>query len=109
MKRSYKPEIFKGIITVTTAVVFMLFYVVMKLRIDYMLKEISQLNQFKIQLNNRQVNLLVEMQELSSEQRIKSIAMEELGLVRRALPAEVIEIDTEFIREIKEELESNYE
>lgn len=109
MKKSYKSEILKGVIAVSTLALLMLFYVGIKLRIDYMFKEIEQLSQIKEQLINKQLSLTVELQELSSEQRIKELAMTELGLVSRGNPKETIEINLEFIKEKKEELESKYE
>jgi cell division protein FtsL len=109
MKKSYKPEILKGVLAVSTLALLMLFYVGIKLRIDYMFKEIEQLSQIKAQLNNKQLSLIVELQELSSEQRIKEIAMVELGLVSRGTSKEIIEINLEYIKEKKEELESEYE
>ncbi len=109
MKRSYKPEIFKGVFIVTTLVLLILFYVTIKLRIDFMFKEIGEINAVKGQLKNKQIKLKVELQELASEHRIRTIAIEDLGMVKRSEPDKIIYIDSELIKDIKENTESENE
>lgn len=52
---------------------------------------------------------LVEVQQLSSEERIVKIAVDSLGLIRSLKPFETITVSKREIRQIKEIVEKSYE
>ncbi len=71
------------LVTFVTAILLLLGYVGLKLRIDSMKKEIVMTNEQIKQLENQQTKLLADAQFLSSEERIVPIAMAELQLERK--------------------------
>jgi len=71
------------LVTFVTAILLLLGYVGLKLRIDSMKKEIVMTNEQIKQLENQQTKLLADAQFLSSEERIVPIAMTELQLERK--------------------------
>ncbi|MFC2134517.1 hypothetical protein ACFLTH_07865 [Bacteroidota bacterium] len=52
---------------------------------------------------------LVEVQQLSSEERIVKIAEDSLGLIRSLKPFEVISVNESQVKQIKEIVDKNYE
>lgn len=66
-----------------TAILLLLGYVGLKLRIDFMKKEIVITNEQIKQLENQQTKLLADAQFLSSEERIVPIAITELQLEKK--------------------------
>jgi len=67
-----------------TSILLLLGYVGLKLRIDFMKKEIVMTNEQIKQLENQQTKLLADAQFLSSEERIVPIAMAELQLEKKS-------------------------
>lgn len=61
------------------------------------------------QVKNWKVNLIARDQALSSEERIVSIARNELGMVRRTGPQLVVKVSKEKIEEIAGALKVKYE
>jgi cell division protein FtsL len=109
MKKSYKPIIVKYVLFIGTMILFILIYVGLKLKIDFMLKEIVALNQDKKAENNLNLNLYVEYQDLTSEERIRSIAINELGMVAGYVPYSTIEINKEKIKKADLTIRKKYE
>lgn len=109
MKKSYKPVIVKYIMFIGTMILFILVYVGLKLKIDFMLKEIIALNQNKKIEDNLNLNLYVQYQELSSEERIRSIAVNELGMAAGYIPFSTIEINKEEIERVELTISKKYE
>jgi len=72
------------LIIFVTAILLLLGYVGLKLRIDYMKKEIVMTNEHIKQLQNQQTKLLADAQFLSSEERIVPIAIVELQLEKKS-------------------------
>lgn len=82
----------------------------------YFLYDIKAMNRQKHELEelltekiNRLEMKLVEVQRLSAEDRIVSIAKEELGLIRAVQPFEKLIIDKNQIEQIKKIVDSRYE
>jgi len=109
MKKSYKTVIVKYVMFIGTMILFILIYVGLKLKIDFMLKEIAALNQDKKAENNLNLNLYVEYQELTSEERIRSIAINEQGMVAGYVPFSTIEINKEEIKSVDLLVRKKYE
>lgn len=74
-----------------------------------LLRERSKLNDALIEQQSRINAEVVELQKLSSEERILRIAKNELGLKKRELEPRKISIDQNHISNIKEIVESKYE
>ncbi|MCK9210797.1 MAG: hypothetical protein M0P61_08195 [Ignavibacteriaceae bacterium] len=72
------------LIIFVTAILLLLGYVGLKLRIDYMKKEIVMTNEQIKQLQNQQTKLFADAQFLSSEERIVPIAIAELQLEKKS-------------------------
>lgn len=72
------------LVTFVTAILLLLGYVGLKLRIDSMKKEIVMTNEQIKQLENQQTKLLADAQFLSSEERIVPIAITELQLEKKS-------------------------
>ncbi|MDP2301519.1 MAG: hypothetical protein Q8N03_03720 [Ignavibacteria bacterium] len=102
MKTNYKNTLAYFVLTAITLVVFVLGYVGLKLQIDFMQKQIVKLNEYKIVVENDRLSLIAQYQILSSEERIKQIASEELGLTNQNMFLGNLEISKERISEIEE-------
>jgi cell division protein FtsL len=84
MIRKNDHQLLHVLIIFVTAILLLLGYVGLKLRIDYMKKEIVMTNELIKQLQNQQTKLLADAQFLSSEERIVPIAIEELQLEKKS-------------------------
>jgi len=72
------------LITFVTAILLLLAYVGLKLRIDAMKKEIVMANEQIKQLQNQKTKLFADTQYLSSEEKIVPIAIAELQLEKKS-------------------------
>lgn len=81
MNKSYKPAIIKYLFFFTSVMIFILSYVGLKLKIDFMKKEKIRFAEKIETLNNEILNLSSKVQSLSAEARIRFIAENELGLI----------------------------
>jgi hypothetical protein len=102
MKTNYKNTLAYFVLTAVTLVVFVLGYVGLKLQIDFMQKQIIKMNEFKIIVENDRLSLIAQYQILSSEERIKQIAIEEFGLTNQSMFLGSLEISKDRISEIEE-------
>jgi hypothetical protein len=109
MKTSYKNTLAYFVLTAVTLVVFVLGYVGLKLQIDFMKKQIIKLNEVKIVIENDRLSLIAQYQILSSEERIKQIASEELGLTSQSMFISNLEISKDRISEIEELIKAKNE
>jgi hypothetical protein len=109
MKTSYKNTLAYFVLTAVTLVVFVLGYVGLKLQIDFMKKQIIKLNEVKIVIENDRLSLIAQYQILSSEERIKQIASEELGLTSQSMFIGNLEISKDRISEIEELIKAKNE
>jgi len=109
MKKSIKPFI---VISTSVFVAFAfltLLYVGTKLECEKLTKE-KVITQEKINdLKSWRTNLTAQDQALSSEERIVSIAKNELGMVRNTEPPVEMTVSKEKIEEIRKALKKKYE
>ena len=108
MKTKFKSAVFNYLVVIITVVIFILSYVGLKLQIDYMFKEIMTMEETRKNLENKKLNLTVEVQALSSEERIRTIAINELGLVSVQMPYSEIELNKEELNRINSELNEQH-
>jgi cell division protein FtsL len=109
MKESYKSVILKYLFGLFSVMVFILSYVGLKLRVDSMKKEIVVLNEKAAFMSNLKTDLLVKKQLLSSEDRITTIAVNELGLdYYHSVPLE-IKVDNDEVKRIQKIIDQKYE
>ena len=87
----------------------LLAYVAVKKKCEVLTKEKVLSKEELSSKKNWRVSLLARFQMLESEERITSIASEELGMVKRAEPAIEIKVDKEKIERINKALEDSYE
>lgn len=104
MSKSYKSAIGLNVLVVITIVVFVLGYVGLKLQIDFMKKELISYTDETVLLQNKNLDLLAQYQLLSSEERIRKIAFEELNLQNQSLPLFTLEVSGEEISRIEKSL-----
>ncbi len=83
MNGKHDHQLLNVIITFVSAILLLLGYVGLKLRIDSMKKEAVITNEQIKQLQNQKTKLFADAQFLSSEERIVPIAVAELQLERR--------------------------
>ncbi len=109
MSKSSKSSIWKSFVAIFTVMIFILSYVGLKLKIDSMKKEIVILNEKLALLNDSKTGLIARHQILTSEERITTIAINELGLdYYHAVPM-VIKINKEEIEKIEDLINKKYE
>jgi len=84
MSGKHDHQLLHVLIIFVTAILLLLGYVGLKLRIDSMKKEIVMTNEQIKQLQNQQTKLLADAQFLSSEERIVPIAIAELQLEKKS-------------------------
>jgi hypothetical protein len=105
-KSSFIPMLFLSLIILVSSIFIYLFSV----------SEIKAMNKTKNILvgkltdrTNRLETSMVEVQRLSSENRIVKIAREELGLIRSTKQYEIIYIDSDQINQVNRIVNSKYE
>lgn len=109
MKKSIKPVIAFSLISFLLLAAFLLGYISVKIKCDQLKREkvFKETNILNIQ-NNRQ-DLVAQLQNFSSEQRITEIALSELGMIKRTDPRIVIEVSREKIDLINSKLQELYD
>ncbi len=90
-------------------IIFILTYVGMKLQVDSMKKDIVEMNETINILKSEQIGLVAQNQLLTSEERIKEIAENELELISNSPILTSITIRKDKIKKIEESLKLNYE
>ena len=109
MKKSSKPKIFFVLILLAAYTSLILGYVGTKLECELLVKEKFDSQKILDAKKNRHINLLAELQFLSSEEKIVKIAREELGMVRRTEPEIILNLSKDKIDKITKELSRKYE
>lgn len=109
MKKGYTPTILTFLSFSILIVVMLLSYVGLKLEMDALKKKQVIVNEKIIESNNMQMSLIAKSQELTSFERIKSIAQAELGMVVDNSAIREIFISQSEIDRVKELLKEKYE
>ncbi|MDO8550373.1 MAG: hypothetical protein Q7S39_09520 [Ignavibacteria bacterium] len=109
MKKGSKPFIFFVLFLLVTYSLLILGYVGVKLECELLTKEKFDAQQILDSKKNKQVSLIAEVQNLSSEERIVKIASEELNMIKRIEPKILLTVSKEKIEKINETLKEKYE
>jgi cell division protein FtsB len=109
MSKKKKPLIFRIIIAAFIIGILILSYIGLLLEIKNYYKRINYLEASLAALKNKNTGLLVEKQILESEERITSIARNDLLMVPNESFTPVIEIDYNHVDNINRIVNSKYE
>lgn len=109
MSKSAKPLIFYILFLLVVITVFFIAVVITKISYDETVKTKDEaLRKLKIE-NQKLVSLQAEYQDVTTEDKIRSIAFSQLGMIKRIEPAVVLTVSKEKIQELQEELINKYE
>jgi cell division protein FtsL len=109
MKKGSKPFIFFVLFLLITYSLLVLGYVWVKLECDLLAKEKLDNQKLLDSKRNTQLNLIAEIQNLSSEERIIELAQSDLGMIKRNSPKIILKINKDKVEEINESLKEKYE
>lgn len=109
MSKSSKPLIFYILILLMVATGFFLSVVGVKLGNEELIREKESAEDHLKSERTKKVSLIAEYQELTSEERIRTIAINDLGLVKRLEPEITIPVSLERITEVENFLKEKYE
>jgi cell division protein FtsL len=104
MKKGSKPFIFFVLFLLVTYSLIILGYVGVKLECELLTKEKFDAQKVLDAKRNKQVSLIAEVQNLTSEERIVKIASEELNMIKRKEPKIILTVSKDKIDRINEEL-----
>lgn len=109
MKKSIKPFIALSVFIFVVFAFLTLAYVSVKLECEKMIREKVITEQKLDDLKNSSINLTAQNQALSSEERIVSIAQNELGMVKQTVPPVLMTVSKEKIDKISEAINKQHE
>lgn len=109
MKRGSKPFIFFVLFLLVVYSMLILGYVAVKQECELLVKEEVEKQKVLDLAKNKQINLMAEVQLLSSKERIEKIASEELNMIKRTEPKMLLKVSKEKINEVNEALKEKYE
>jgi cell division protein FtsL len=109
MKKGSKPVIFFILFIMAAYAALVLGYVGVKLQCDVLAKEKLEAQKMLDAIRNKNVNLLAEVQNLASEERIVKIAAEKLNMLKRTEPKIIMTVSKEKIMMIEKVLKEKYE
>jgi cell division protein FtsL len=109
MSKSAKPLVFYILFLLVIVTVFFIAVVITKISYDESVKTKDEtLRMLKIQ-NQKLVSLQAEYQDVTTEEKIRSVAVSQLGMIKRIEPSIVLTVEKEKINELQEELKLKYE
>ena len=109
MKKSAKPTILFVLFVFVAYTFIILLYVGVRLEYEKLTKEKVLAQQRLSDVKNWKINLLVQDQALSSEERIVGIAQDELGMVRDTVQPIILNVSKEKIEKISKTIDKKYE
>jgi cell division protein FtsL len=109
MKKGSKPFIFFVLFLLVTYSLLLLGYVGIKLECELLTKEKFDVQKVLDSKRNKQISLIAEVQNLSSEERIVKIASEELSMIKRNEPKIILAVNKDWIETINIALKDKYE
>ena len=108
MKNS-KPFLGYGLLTGIAITLYALTYVGIKLECESLIKDKVITIQNYSSAQNEKLNLTAQFQYLNSEERIMTIAQNELGMIKCPAPVLILSVSREKIDRIQKEINSKYE
>ncbi len=109
MKKSIKPFIALCLFIFVVLAFLTLAYVGVKLECEKMIREKVIAEQKLDDLKNSSINLTAQNQALSSEERIVTIAQNELDMVKQTEPPVLMTVSKEKINKISEAINKNHD
>lgn len=109
MKKSSKPIILIVLILLMIITAFALVGVGVKLKYEQSLLQRDDLQKRLKTEAQRKIKFTAEYQTVTAEDRIMSIAANELGLIKNMQPSVMIKFNNEKLEEVTEELSEKYE
>lgn len=109
MKKSAKPLIANVLFISVISAVLIISYVSLKLNCEELVKEKVFAEEKLNSKNNFNTSLVARLQLLLAEERITSIAGDELGMVRKNNGSIKVTVSKDKIREISEEIDKKYD
>ena len=109
MKKSAKPTIFFVLFVFVSYTFLILMNVGVRLEYEKMTREKVITQQRLSDVKNWEINLQVQDQALSSEERIVNIAQDELGMVRDSEQTIILNVSKEKIEKISKAIDKKYE
>ncbi len=108
MKKGSKPFLIFMVFFCFMLAAIVLTYVGLRKECDQMSKERYETEKTLEAVNNSNVNLIAQIQFLSSEMRITDLASKELGMIKSADRPDTVFVDSDKIDDVKETLEGKY-
>jgi hypothetical protein len=109
MKKSSKPAILMVIILLMIVTAFALVGVGIKLKYEQSLLFRDDFQKRMKTEGQRKIKLTAEYQMVTAEDRIISVAINELGLIKNLQPSVIIKFNKEKLEEVTEDLLEKYE
>lgn len=109
MKKSSKPAILMVLILLMILTSFALVGVGIKLKYEQSLLQRDDLQKKMKTEAQRKIKLTAEYQTVTAEDRIISVAISELGLIKNLQPSVIIKFNNEKLEEVTKELLEKYE
>lgn len=109
MKKGYKNRIAVYLFYCVVIAFFMLAYIGIRLKCEELVKDKVENQAMLKKINDKNLSLIAQQQDLSSEERITEIAQNELGMIKDNDQSYRISVDTEEIERISEALKEKYE
>jgi len=109
MNKSAKPLIIKIIFLLVVVTSIVLVSIGLRFKYEELMREKSELNNMLIEERTKKVNLIADYQAFSSEDKIISVAENNLGMIRRTQPKITITVNKNLIKKANEKLKSKYE
>ena len=109
MKKGSKPLLLFVLFLLITYSLLILGYVAVKQECELLVKDQVESGKALDMLRNKQVSLIAEIQNLTSEERIVKIASEELNMIKRSEAKILLTISKEKIEMINDILKEKYE
>ena len=109
MKKSSKPFLIFTVFFSFLLAAIILTYVGLGKECERMTKERYETEKTLKSVKNSNVNLIAQIQFLSSEMRITNLASKELGMIKSPDMPDTVFVDRDKIEDIKETLEGKYD
>jgi cell division protein FtsL len=109
MNKSAKPLIIKIIFLLVVVTSIVLISIGLRFKYEELMREKSKLNNMLKEERTKKVNLIADYQAYSSEEKIISVAENNLGMIRRTQPKMTITVNKNLIKKTNEKLKSKYE
>jgi|AP12_2_1047962.scaffolds.fasta_scaffold32568_2 cell division protein FtsL len=109
MKKSAKPLIVSILILLLSVTAVVLVNIGLRFKYEELVREKVKLIKIINDERTKKVNLIAEYQSFSSEERITTIAENDLNMIKVDQPKITITLDKDYINKLNSELKDKYE